>query len=314
MSSNVREVPEKPETLDFSCLDLICPVNVDDISNRWLKPYIPDDGQQVKEYPASVTRFIDRVLKSYAGVAARGRHTLPFVHASQMKTPDSRLATCLNLVRISANPIPGSEDTSALVLQREMESIVQANVDHDDISLLTAFQTYLIYTMVLYFQLGQRNNPFFRSAMMNLQQLACSASRRGLVCTTDASHTRPRWEEWIVTEAKRRTLYVMYLFDSVLSANENLPTFLGTELRGLPAPSNKSLWQASDRTDWENEYNIFLAEWMEGGLTIDELWPIPPDLDDMGILRRRMRVDQWLENLDEFGTMTFAVTSCTHPG
>ncbi|OBT67283.1 hypothetical protein VE03_02624 [Pseudogymnoascus sp. 23342-1-I1] len=313
-SSAAGEVPEKPDILDFSHLDLICPINVDDISNRWLNPYISSVGQEIKEYPAPVTRFIYRVLKSYAAVAARGRDTLPFVHPVQMKTPGSRLTTCLSLVRISENPLPGSEDTAAIILQREMENIAQVRDDYDDISLLAAFQAYLIYTMILFFRLSQKSNPFFRSAMMNLQELACSSSRRGLVCTVDAIHTRPRWEEWIVAEAKRRTLYVMYLFDSVMSAHENLPTFLGTELRGLPAPSNKSLWQAQNRSDWEKEYNIFLVEWTEGRLTIDELWLMPREFDNTDIIRRRRRVDQWLENLDEFGTMTFAVTGCTHVG
>lgn len=94
---------------------------------------------------------------------------------------------------------------------------------------------------------------------------------------------------------------MMYLFDSVLSAHENLPTFLGTELRGLPAPSNKSLWQAGSRSDWEKEYNIFLAEWTEKSLTIDELWPINPELGYADIVRRRRRVDRWLKILMNLG-------------
>ncbi|KAL3472964.1 hypothetical protein BJX99DRAFT_234470 [Aspergillus californicus] len=311
-SSASGELPKKPDVLNFSHLDLICPINVDDISNRWLNSYIPGADQAVKKYPATVSRFIYQVLKSYAAVAARGRATLPFIHPAQMKTPGSHLATCLSLVRISENPLPGSEDAAAIVLQREMENIAQEHKNYDDMSLLAAFQAYLIYTMVLFFRLSQGPNPSFRSSMMTLQELACSSSRRGLVCTANAAHTRPRWEEWIVAEAKLRTLYVMYLFDSVLSDHENLPTFLGIELRGLPAPSNKSLWQAWSRSDWEKDYNVLLAEWTEKSLTIDELWPIPPELDDSGIARRRKRVDQWLENLDEFGTMVFAVTGCTH--
>ncbi|GJC89573.1 hypothetical protein ColLi_12411 [Colletotrichum liriopes] len=60
------------------------------------------------------------------------------------------------------------------------------------------------------------------------------------------------------------------------------------------------------------KYNIHLTEWPEGGLRIDELWPIPEDLDEDEINKRRSRVDAWLEDLDEFGTMIYAVTSGTH--
>lgn len=153
-----------------------------------------------------------------------------------------------------------------------------------------------------------------RSAMMNLQELACSSSRQGLVCSADQRRVRPRWEEWIIAETKRRTLFVMYLFDSIFSTQEGLPTFLGTELQGLPAPANKLLWHAQPRYDWEREYNVYMAEWVEGGLTIDELWPIPSELDGLDIVKRRTRVDQWLENIDEFGTMIYAIVSCTHGG
>jgi hypothetical protein len=103
----------------------------------------------------------------------------------------------------------------------------------------------------------------------------------------------------------------MYHFDNILSSQENLPTFLGTELRGLSAPANKLLWQAQGRSQWEKEYNVSLTEWTKQYLTIDELWPLPPGLSDADIAERHERVNQWLENMDEFGTMLFAVTSCT---
>ncbi|CAL5870126.1 uncharacterized protein PFLUO_LOCUS4361 [Penicillium psychrofluorescens] len=313
MASSVNASPDQ---LDFTGLDLICPINVDDISNRWLNPYIPVPEQMIKEYPLNVSRFICQILKSYAAAATRGRGILPFIHPAQMvvmeQPANSPLATCLSLTRICETPLPGSEDAAATILQREMESITELRESYDDMSLLAAFQAYLIYSMVLFFRLDQRPNPFFRQAMMNLQGLACSASQRGLVCRADQHHARPRWEEWIVTEAKRRTLYVMYFFDSILSAQENLPTFLGTELQGLPAPANKILWQAQGRGNWEKAYNVYLAEWTENGLTIDELWPTPADLNEAEIAQRRLRVDRWVENIDEFGTMLYAVVSCTH--
>ncbi|KAJ5808692.1 hypothetical protein N7474_009961 [Penicillium riverlandense] len=309
-------VNASPDQLDFTGLDLICPINVDDISNRWLNPYIPVPEQTIKQYPPNVTRFICQILKSYAAAATRGRGMLPFIHPAQMaimeQPANTPIATCLSLIRICETPLPGSEDAAATILQREMERITDLREIYDDMSLLAAFQAYLIYSMVLFFRLDQRPNPFFRQAMMNLQGLACSSSQRGLVCRADQHHARPRWEEWIVTEAKRRTLYVMYLFDSILSAQESLPTFLGTELQGLPAPANKSLWQAQCRSDWEKAYNVYLAEWTENGLAIDELWPTPADLDEANIAQRRLRVDRWVENIDEFGTMLYAVVSCTH--
>ncbi|KAI1472169.1 uncharacterized protein F4812DRAFT_407717 [Daldinia caldariorum] len=308
--------PRNLDALDFSGLELFSPINVDGIRDRWLNTYIPVPGQTVKEYPASISAFIYRLLKSYATVIVRGRGVPPFIHASQISASSARLplSTCLSLVRICENPLPGSEGVAADVLQREMINICEQQATYDDVTLLAAFQAYLIYSMVLFFRLGQVSSSFLRQAMMNLQELACSSSRGGLMCTAERQRVRPRWEAWIVAESKRRALFTMYLFDSVLLTQDGLQTFLGTELRGLPASADKSLWRSQVRRDWEAAYNIYLADWPEESFRIDELWAIPPELDELGILERRRRVDRWLENVDEFGTVLYAVASCTHGG
>ena len=307
---------EEFETLDFSDLELVCPINASEISNRWSNAYMPFPGQMIKEYPARITKLIFRILKSYAAVAVHGRGIPPFVHSSQIvaSSTNAPLSTCLSLVRVCDKPLPGSEVVVGDVLQREMNTIYDLHTTYDDLALLAAFQAYLIYTMVLFFLLSQDSNTFLRQAMMNLQELGSASAQRGVMCSAEQQLTRPKWEAWMVSEAKRRSLFTMYLFDSVLSAHDGLPTFLGTELRGLPAPAGKLLWQAKYRQDWETAYNIHLAEWSEGGLRIDELWPIPADLKESEVIDRRSRIDHWLEDVDEYGTMLYAVTSCTHDG
>ena len=303
-----------PGELNFSKLDLLCPINAEDISNRWLQSFIPVPGQKSKEYPANITAFIYRILKSYAAIAVRGRGVPPFLHNSQVIAAAARppLSTCLGLVRMCENPLPGSEYSAVGVLQREMAGIYEHHGTYDGLTLLSAFQAYLIYSLVIFFHLPSDEKSLLRQAIMNLQDLACSCSRQGLVSRAEQQRARPRWEEWIVCEGKRRTLFTMYLFDSVLLSEDGLPTFLGTELRGLLAPAGIPMWKANTRHEWEAAYNIHIAEWGGGGLRIDELWPIDEGLDEQLVLERRNRVDRWLESVDEYGTMMYAVTSCTH--
>ncbi|EHA25765.1 hypothetical protein ASPNIDRAFT_189610 [Aspergillus niger ATCC 1015] len=302
------------DVLDFSSLDLVCPINADDIQNRWIQAYIPIPGQTIKTYPDGVRSYIYLTLRSYSAMAVSGRGTLPFIHPKQMiaQSAGSPLTTCLSLVRVCSNQLPGSGQAAISVLRREIQILDQDRAKYSSDGLFVAFQSYLIYSMVLFFVLGQSCDDDFRAIMTSLQELACASSRQGLICAADQRRARPKWEEWIVAEAKRRTLYIMYLFDSILSSQEGLPTFLGTELRGLPAPANKLLWQAATRYEWEREYNVHMVDWMEGCLTIDELWPTPDDIGEAGVARRRARVDQWLQNLDEYGTMLFAIMRCTH--
>ncbi|KAI1203806.1 hypothetical protein F5X97DRAFT_1979 [Nemania serpens] len=302
------------EIQDFDHLRLTCPINADRIANRWLSAYIPLPDQTLKEYPAATSSFLHRVVKSYVAVTIRGRGYPPFIHASQLAahlvTPP--LSTCLSLVRICEHQRPGSEGTAADVLQREMSNLHAQRETYDAITLLCAFQAYLIFTMVLFFRLEQIATPFLRQAVMNLQELAYASAKSGLLCEAERHWLRPTWETWIVAEANRRTLYTMYLFDGILSAYDGLPTFVGTELKGLPAPANQTLWRAHTRLDWEASYNLHLAEWSEGGLRIDELWQPPENYSDSDVKKRRQRVDHWLEGVDEFGTMLYAVTSSTH--
>lgn len=179
---------------------------------------------------------------------------------------------------------------------------------YNQMDLLAAFQSYLIYAMMAFFSSDNDESPVNRETMINLQEFACDITCTGLVCRGELSNARPDWESWIVASTKRRSLYTMYMFDSVFSSLEGLPSFIAEELESLPAPSSKALWEASRRNVWEREYNLHLSSWEFGGLTINELWPLPAT----GAEERRERVSRWLRSVDEFGMMMFAVTSITH--
>ncbi|KAF4962893.1 hypothetical protein FSARC_9049 [Fusarium sarcochroum] len=311
-ASQTSVVQTNEQTLDFTGLELVCPINSDDIKNRWLNSYVPLAGQTVKNYSPSVMNFVYRMLKSYASMVVRGHGVPPFIHSSQV-TLTPALSTCFTLARICENPLPGSESVATDILQREMTRLYEQHETYDDINLLGVFQAYLIYSMVLFFH-PSPTMPFLRQAIINLQEIACSTSRQGLVCLAEQQGIRPRWEAWVVAEAKRRTLFTMYFLDNVLSAQDNLPTYIGYELHGLYAPSSKALWQADARREWDRIYNSHLAVWVDGPFQLDELWPIPANMSEEDINERRRRVDRWLEGVDEYGTMLYAATSCTHGG
>lgn len=303
-------------SLDFSCAALVCPINGDEIASRWLNTFVPIPGQKPKHYPTNITAFMRKILASYASKAVRGRGVPPFIHSSQTETPAARspLSTCLSLIRICEKVLPGSESVVMDVLQREMENIYDQRATYDDLGSLSALQAYLIYAMVLFFKVGRAAGQHFRGAIINLQDLACASSRRGLTCLAEQERARPRWEDWIVAEAKRRTLFAMYIFDNVLSAEEGLPTFIGLELQGLLAPGSKDLWAISSRQEWQVAYNAYLADWPQGGLRIDELWPTPADLNQPEIDERQRRVDQWLEAVDEYGMMIYVSSRSSTEG
>lgn len=240
-----------------------------------------------------------------------------------MPTP---LANCLSLVRMWDGQARGSEVLVREIIKNEMGKLYEeVTIIHlkkscayiclqrhlyGTMSQLASFQAYLIYGMMLFFADDTSGQLVDRQVMINLQDFACDIASSGLVCPRELSHTRPDWKSWIVASTKRRALYTMYMFDNIFCSRNGLPTFLGEELEGLLAPESKALWEASDSDVWKTEYSIHLHDWANGGLRIDELWPLP----ETGAEDRRKRVHKWLASVDEFGMMLFAVTLVTHGG
>ncbi|KAI9324709.1 hypothetical protein DFJ73DRAFT_667122 [Zopfochytrium polystomum] len=309
------------EPLDFSNLEpeLTCPINASEITFRWLHTIVPLPGQVAKVYAPPIVTFIHRTLRSYADRAIRGRIPPPFIHHTQL-VPDavpgasSALAACLNVVHMcEAATSPQSAPELYRIVLREMDALfLQCSAPATNpATLVAAFQSALLYHLVLFFRLSSSSasDPSLPQSMVSLQELACAAATRGLVCTAELACARPaRWEAWIVAEALRRSLFVMYLLDSAVAASRGLPTFFASELRGVPAPAAGSLWRAASRAEWVARYNAVVADWSG----IDELWPMPQDLTEAEVERRRARVALWVEDLDELGTMMYAITSCSH--
>ncbi|OHE98227.1 hypothetical protein CORC01_06424 [Colletotrichum orchidophilum] len=308
--TNPQSGIHQPNLFDFSDLELICTINADDIANRWLNNFVPMPGQKAKNYTPSISTFIHRILESYANSSIRGCKVPPFVHWSQVTLPSSHpLSTCFSVIHECNKPDVGATEVAADRIKVEMARLLGQHTTDDDMTLLAAFQAHLIYAMVIFFKFGRSYDSFLSEAMMNTQELACAVAKKGLMCVSEEDDIRPRWECWIAAEAKRRTLFTMCLFDSALLTHDGLPTHLATELRGLLAPACKALWETRVRQDWEGRYDLQEAEWPESWLQIDELWPMPEDFGEIEVFQRRTRVDAWLEDLDEFGTMIYAVTS-----
>jgi len=289
--------------------DLICPINPDDIQNRWLNAYVPLPGQEAKNYSTNISKFIFRTLKSYALKAIQG-YPPPFIHPTHLSLEP--ISTCFTLLRLQRCPRAGSETVVAGILEREMTRLHEGHTAYSDMELFSAFQACLIYAIVLFFEFTPPPMPFIRQAMINLQEVACTTSRQGLACISERTiGPSPERKVWHVVEAKRRTLYTMYLLDNVLSVTDGLPTYIGHELKGLYAPSSKQLWEAS-RTEWEQIYHSHRLEWGSSRFQLDELWPVSSGTQEHLLKQRQERTDKWLKDVDEFGMMLFAVTSCTY--
>jgi hypothetical protein len=303
-----------PQTLSLE-MDMLCSIDAAAISCRWLNAFTHSE-QKTKNIPSGLNLYIGRMLKSYAGALMHGSVLPPLIHPTQIKPGMilEPLANCLKLAKLCDPTLPGSKDLAIQLLEQEMARLFAEHLAYDAATMLAALQAYLLYTVMQLFYLEQDLSPGLRQAVLNLQQMASVSALQGTVSREDTRHGSVAWQTFVHVEAKRRTLYTMYLLDNHLCVVDNVPVFLAEELRGLPAPSSSNLWRAQEAGEWQRKRTEHMYRWPESSLTIDELWALPADSPSDKVVARSSRTARWLEEVDEYGTMLYAVTTITHGG
>ncbi|KAL4801524.1 hypothetical protein BDV18DRAFT_149153 [Aspergillus unguis] len=294
--------------LDFRDIDLTPTSEADKIRARWLRPYFMATLNQI-EIPKVILpytiQFIKRTLRTYPRNMLKDGHVPPIIHQAQVRGSEvpRALANCYSLVRMWEHAVPGSEEVVMSTLRQEMDRLSSESPDQHDYQLLSSFQAYLIYSIVMYFS---PRGGFSESTMITLMDMAFRTSRNGLSCTAEIGQTKPTWESWIVAAAKRRAVFILYIFSSVYDADRMLPDFIADELRTVYVPGHKALWEANNREMWNKVYYQYLSDWEDGSLVISELWATSEKEEP----KRRERIERWVETVDEFGMMIFAL--CAH--
>lgn len=319
---------------------LLAPLDVSRIRDRWLDCYFTPTTKQVKEYPARVMALMSRTVSSYPAMWIRNQsHPPPFIHLAQCRqnaTMPEPLANCLSLLRLCASAAPGSDDLVRDSVQREMSrlaTVVEEGVRSQTgtlthhLSCLSALQAYLLLSIHAYFVSKTRPDlrVFTPDLITTLLDLTSKVSAVGIMCHEEVGGTMlarppiPPWESWIIAEAKRRTIFCVYMFEDVCNYENHAATYLAEELAPLLAPASKWIWHAADRKSFKAEYLEWLKAWDgERGLAISELWPNEPgengnDADEARRRNEKMeRISRWSESVDEFGMFILAVCTATH--
>ncbi|OJJ80828.1 Zn(II)2Cys6 transcription factor domain-containing protein [Aspergillus glaucus CBS 516.65] len=302
---------ETKTELDLRVVYLAPSANAGDIRDRWLRPYILPltEGEEIpKAYHPFTLQYIARILCTYPRRMLKDGGLPPIIHSVQIagKEMPRALANCYSLVRMWEQAVPGSEAMAVSIVENEMRRLAEEPPSHHDYEHLATFQAYLIYSIMMYFTPIGGPSVVNDQVMMTLMELAFRTARNGLFCTAELSRSRPNWESWIMASTKRRAILVMYLFSSVYNADHYLPNFVAEELREVYAPESRSLWDAIDREAWTKEYDRHLLDWEDGMLEISELWRSV----ETSSPQRRKRIERWVQTVDEFGMMIFAV--CAH--
>lgn len=299
------------DDLDFSNIHLICPIDCQRIQTRWLEGFAPAPDRKAKNLSPGMAFFILTAMRSYPHMLTRPNALPPFIHAKQLRGGclPAQLARCTTVAHMWANQANGSEDLVCEIIHKETQGLydwIVRQESHDsesDMARLAALQAYLLYCLMLLPKETAAPATISQQTKINLQDLTSRAAATG-VMTPDEETARPTsWAAWILAEAKRRTLYAVYMFDDIVNTLNGLPCVLGDELGVLPMTSSKQLWNAGEKAQWEREYVLQLGKGR--GLRLEELWMHPAGEET------RARRERWLSSVDEYGMMIYSIASIT---
>ncbi|CAK5270953.1 unnamed protein product [Mycena citricolor] len=279
------------------------------IGSRWLDALVPPPDKTAKPISPHAGELMARVLRSYTRCMLHDDPDAlpPIIHPYQAHGAlQPALAYCRSLLRMWESRAPGSEGLVRDTIKREMGRLHSEFRTYDHITLLGACQSFLLYCIFFFLSPDEQNALCVDTAtIIQLQDLEAALSLTGL--QPDSSTVPPRWEEWIVSEAKRRTLYTMYMFDNVFNYRHGTTSFVAMELATLPVPGRKALWHARSAAQWDEEYRRTAVN--SNLPVLQDLWP---DEDAQVAQQRRQRIDEWLATVDEFGMFLFTVTNAIY--
>lgn len=173
----------------------------------------------------------------------------------------------------------------------------------DEVDLVATLQAMAIYMIILLFPTHEDTSLSVvdMAILANLQKFVNYVGSVGLVIQEEIEHVQPSWEAWIKITSRRRAVFTLYLVHWSVSVYHGLPSFDCQELKHMPAPASKLLWQAKDREEWESHYNRWLVEWEQCEYLHGEVAGIKSGIS------LDARSEKWLGETDELGMLLMAL-------
>ncbi|KAL7754952.1 hypothetical protein ACKLNR_014709 [Fusarium oxysporum f. sp. zingiberi] len=94
-----------------------------------------------------------------------------------------------------------------------------------------------------------------RDALSMASQVATLVREFGMSEPEDSVMRDMSWEEWVLAEEKRRTLFVAYVLFSLQCAAFNVPPMILNQEVGLNLPACASEWKAQTAVEWSSFHN-----------------------------------------------------------
>ncbi|PVI06126.1 hypothetical protein DM02DRAFT_35172 [Periconia macrospinosa] len=250
--------------------------------------------------------FVIRVLKSWPRLIAMHHFAQlpPVVHKLQLESGVlGPLARCHALACMWATHTPDSSDSVQNAVVEEIERLRDQYSSCTELDLLATAQSILFLLILLFFGF-EKAAPVSRTTdaelLISVWDVKHALASTGLFLEEEATNRLPRWKEWAIVSAKRRTILALNHLEWVWSLKHGFPVLSCFELGPLPAPAAGYLWQEPEEKIWERLYKEWMRNWGNEGYKMFEFFHIDP----AGTLDQRS--EMWLAEADAYGVMLMA--------
>ncbi|KAF2653022.1 hypothetical protein K491DRAFT_695081 [Lophiostoma macrostomum CBS 122681] len=252
-----------------------------------------------------------RVFRTYPKMLAKGFQAPPMCHFTHVQPPmiQCPMALCAEMARIWVNQTVGTTEMVRRTVLQEMRTLFEQYRSMDEDHLLAALQALVLYTIILMFPgRDQVSVSLLDPAIfVCLREVVAYIASTGLMLAEEKENTRPPWKLWVHVTAKRRAIFSLYLLHWSYGVYHGLESFPCRQLRFMPAPAPKFLWQAETEDRWKELYNRWLSQWGDCPYMMGEFAGIRAGTS----LERR--TEMWLEDADELGVLFFTIGTTVHP-
>ncbi|UKZ82669.1 hypothetical protein TrVFT333_010463 [Trichoderma virens FT-333] len=211
------------------------------------------------------------------------------------------LANCMSIAQIYATRTPETKPFLWRMIGAELQRF-QGEAQSASVYSLQHFLQAIMQFIIMAITDQDTIALSWAPKLIQTFHILCTRTRSllGGNCFTYSGESIPdaTWEEWIFAETRRRIICLWFFMSRIISPSAGSSFMRAYPLSMLPLVSNKSLWEARTREEWETEKALHDASYPM--TTFDELVQAKRRSNE---LFYRRRLETWDAGVDKMGML-----------
>ncbi|RBQ99297.1 hypothetical protein FVER53590_13627 [Fusarium verticillioides] len=252
-----------------------------------------------------------QMLYAYPQMMLRRQTFPPFIHPHwHLKTLPETLGNSVAISQLFAVRTPETQSFLWRMVAAEEERFREKLHSSSPHELHLCLEAMIIYMMMSMSELDseskERTSRLFETAELIGSRFL---DHTGSYSTTEISEPSSTWQDWIFAESRRRMSCLWLIIGCVITIENGKKCNICSDMRSLPLPSSKLLWEARSLEEWQTEKAFF--DMSCPFMTLGELVEAKADA---GNAAKAQRLQNWEMGSDKMTAMlNIAVERVTLP-